>query len=344
MVQFHLHPCKTIFQAMKNLISYQVSLLCWILVSSFSHAFATTGKVPSSPTPPSSSITTGRLEKASFVHVSDLFKVPNKSTSDTQREEWYQADTSLWNYVEASVPAVLDHTGTAAFDEHLKGVQAVLRYWESPPYVTSAGLFHSIYGTEGFQGFSLPLSERKAIQDLIGEKAESLCFHFCMIDRSTFDETVFAWDGPVDSAQMFHMKSRPELGRFDIVMNRDQWLDFMELTLADWLEQVEGAAMKPSDLFKWNTGEAYAYRRLAYRKMSEILSQERAPRLATVPMDMLTAVMATESPTTRHLVQPRTPPMSKATAHAYDALRAIGEPIPVDLSPQPMETFDVCQT
>jgi hypothetical protein len=237
----------------------------------------------------------------------------------------------------------MDHTGSAAFDEHLKGVQAVLRYWGAPTYLTSAGLFHSIYGTEGFQGFSLPLSERKAIQELIGEKAEAICFHFCMIDRSTFDDTVFAWDGRVDEKVVFHMKARPELGRFNIAMSRDEWLDFVELTLADWLEQVEGAATKRSSLFKWNIGEAYAYRRLAYRKMSEILSVERAPRLATIPKDMLAAVMATESPSTRHLVQARTPPMSNATAHAYDALRAIGEPIPLDMSPQPMENLEACE-
>lgn len=244
--------------------------------------------------------------------------------------------------MEESVPAVMDHTGTAAFDEHLKGVQAVLRFWGSPTYLTNAGLFHSIYGTEGFQGFALPLSERKAIQGLIGKRSEQICFYFCMIDRSTFDDTVFGWDGAVKEDALFQMKARPELGRFDIIMNKEEWLDFVELTLADWLEQVEGAASKPSDLFKWKTGEAFAYRRFAYRKMSEILTVERAPRLSTIPKDMLAAVMATESPTTRHLVQVRTPPMSDATAHAYDALRATGEPIPVDMSPQPHESVEAC--
>jgi hypothetical protein len=62
--------------------------------------------------------------------------------------------------------------------------------------------------------------------------------------------------------------------------------------------KVEGAAMKPSDLFLCKIGEAYAYRRLAYRKMSEILSVKRSPRLATVPKEMLAAVMATKAQTT----------------------------------------------
>jgi len=84
----------------------------------------------------------------------------------------------LWDYVEPHIPAVLEHTGTSAFDEHLKGVQAVLRYWNAPPHLMSAGLFHSIYWTEGFQGFSLPLTECSAIQDIVGMQAEKLCWIF----------------------------------------------------------------------------------------------------------------------------------------------------------------------
>jgi hypothetical protein len=277
------------------------------------------------------------------------FKAPNADIhSPEQIAEWKKQDAELWAYVESQVPAVLDHTGTAAFDEHLRGVQAVLRYWGAPEHVASAGLFHSIYGTEGFQGFALPLSERSAIQNMIGTKAEKLCFVFCMVDRSTLDQTVFEWDkkknekhqkytaNTNDESSTFTLRARPELGRFDMVLDKEEWLDFVELTLADWLEQVEGAATKPSELFLWKTGEAYSYRRLAYRKMSELLAVERSPRLQLVAPAMLEAVMATEAPETRQLVQPRTPPVSKAAADALDALRANGETIPQDLSPQPM--------
>lgn len=275
-------------------------------------------------------------------NVASQFKAPNESTPANQAKEWRDADAALWKFVEESVPAVLDHTGSAAFDEHLKGVQAVLRYWGSPKYLTNAGLFHSIYGTEGFQGFSLPLQQRPLIQNLIGPQAEKICFWFCMVDRSTLDQTVFDWNGPIQDPQAtFHLKARPELGRFDLILTKEEWLDFIELTLADWLEQVEGAAMKPSTLFLWQKGEAYSHRRLAFRKMSEILSVERAPRLATMPQTMFHAVMATEAPETRHLVQAKTPPMSEAARQAQAALRSIGEPIEEDLSPKPME-FPQC--
>ena len=58
--------------------------------------------------------------------------------------------------------------------------------------LTNAALFHSIYGTEGFQGYALPLSHRGEIAGLIGAKAERLAWIFCMVDRATVDATVFA--------------------------------------------------------------------------------------------------------------------------------------------------------
>jgi hypothetical protein len=140
-----------------------------------------------------------------------------------------------------------------------------------------------------------------------------------------------------DDTARYTFKARPELGRFDVELSKEEWLDFIELTLVDWLEQVEGAAVKSSPLFLWKVGEAYAYRREAYQKMSQVLAVERAPRLATVAPRMLEQVMSTESQETRHLVQPRTPPMSDAAAAALHALRAMGEDIPMDLSPQPMK-------
>ena len=272
-------------------------------------------------------------------HECSKFKAPNDNTDEYLVKEWKTADDALWKYVNQKVPAVLEHTGSAAFDEHLKGVQAVLRYWNSPVHLTNAGLFHSIYGTEGFQGFSIPLSERSAIQELIGDKAEKLAFVFCMVDRSTVDDTVFDWKEE-DAASnnttiIYNLRSRPELGRFKISLTKEEWLDFLELSLADWLEQVEGAATKPSSFFVWKAGEAYAYRRLAYRKMNEILSVEKRERLGSKPRETLEAIMSTEAPETRHLVQARTPPVSDAAALALDALRANGEPIPIDLSPQP---------
>ncbi len=156
-----------------------------------------------------------------------------------------------------------------------------------------------------------------------------------MVDRSTVDATVFDWNRrDVDKdANEYTFKARPELGRFDIKLNKNEWVDFIELTLADWLEQVQGASETPSALFLWETGEAYAYRRTAYAKMSQILSAERQ-RLKNVTIEMFAAVYETENVSTRDLIQPRTPPMSAAAKQALEALRSAGEYIPVNFSPQ----------
>lgn len=54
------------------------------------------------------------------------YKAPDSKTDPHLIQKWNDADELLWKYVNEQVPAVLDHTGSSAFDEHLKGVQAVL--------------------------------------------------------------------------------------------------------------------------------------------------------------------------------------------------------------------------
>ena len=193
------------------------------------------------------------------------------------------------------------------------------------PQLSHAGLFHSIYGTEGFQGFSLSFSHRPAIAALIGERSETLAFTFCVIDRYSVDLSL--------SSPTRTLYSRPELGRFPITLTEDLWYDFLELTLADWLEQVESAATRENALFRWKVGEAYAYRRDAYKLMATIL-KERSERLQ-VAFEMLEKVMETEGVGTRELVQPRTPPMSEAAEKVYEVRRVVegGEEVPETWAP-----------
>ena len=53
-----------------------------------------------------------------------------------------------------------------------------------------AGMFHSIYGTERFQGFKLPLERRPEVRDLIGQRAEWLAYLNCAMDRPAFDRAL----------------------------------------------------------------------------------------------------------------------------------------------------------
>ena len=150
-----------------------------------------------------------------------------------------------------------------------------------------------------------------------------------MVDRSTFDRTVFDWktsDATTNNPnEQFTFAARPELGRFPIHLNKEEWVDFIELTLADWMEQVQGAAETTSTLFHWKKGEAYAYRRTAYAKMADILSHERRDRLEHIVHEMHSDVYGTEDEGTRHLVQLRTPPPTEAAKLALEALMSAGE-------------------
>ena len=80
------------------------------------------------------------------------------------------------------------HTGNGKFDAHLLGVRRIMMSWvPDDPALADAGLFHSVYGTEGFQGFTLPYERRDDVRALIGERAERLVWIFCVVDRLSVD-------------------------------------------------------------------------------------------------------------------------------------------------------------
>ena len=76
---------------------------------------------------------------------------------------------------------------------YLAHLIAVYRRLESQGYpedVCRAGMFHSIYGTEKFQGFTLPLERRGEVRALIGDRAERLAYLNCAMDRASFDRVL----------------------------------------------------------------------------------------------------------------------------------------------------------
>ena len=65
--------------------------------------------------------------------------------------------------------------------EHLIGVRDILKKWGAQEYVQDGGLFHSVYGTIYFK--PQLTTDRDAVRDLIGEKAEELAYWFCFLDE-----------------------------------------------------------------------------------------------------------------------------------------------------------------
>src|SRR4051812_2422004 len=86
------------------------------------------------------------------------------------------------------------HTGKTYLG-HLANVHKLMREQGCGDDACRAGLFHSIYGTQQFQGFTLPLERRGEVRALIGERAERLAYLNCALDRATLDAALER-DGP----------------------------------------------------------------------------------------------------------------------------------------------------
>ena len=191
------------------------------------------------------------------------------------------------------------HTGGETFLSHLVGVYRVLKSWGCPEPLCLAGLAHSIYSTEGFQGFSLECTaaSRARVANALGSlEAERVAHVFCCTDRGSQDRDLFLSEeeeeeggragkrrerehrwrvrkgaplaaAPVAAAaaapssssssstssppQLFVPGEGPEDPYPDgtITLSHGDWLQYTTLTLADWMEQVESAALKESTHF-----------------------------------------------------------------------------------------------
>ena len=136
---------------------------------------------------------------------------------------------------------------------YLAHLVAVYRILESQGYaedVCRAGMFHSIYGTEKFQGFTLPLERRGDVRALIGDRAEHLAYLNCAMDRASFDRCLLQKVGPY--------RFTDRITGAAVELSQRDYDDLCAVHLYDWLEQVPRSA-------EWD------YRPAAYRKMAERL-------------------------------------------------------------------------
>jgi hypothetical protein len=131
---------------------------------------------------------------------------------------------------------------------HLIGVYKFMESYGLEDELCQAGMFHSIYGTEKFQGFKLGVDRRDELNSLIGERAERLAYWNCFMDRSSLDAQLGQPDGPYT----IRHRERGESMR----LTRQEYDDLCCIHLFDWLEQA------PRSRFGWG------YRREAYRQMA----------------------------------------------------------------------------
>jgi hypothetical protein len=143
----------------------------------------------------------------------------------------------------------IGHTGKT----YLGHVIAVYKYLERmgcSDEVARGGMFHSIYGTEMFQGFKLPLEDRGKIQKLIGERAERLAYCNCAMDRASFDRAAEQGTAP--------FRFRDRLTGQDVELSREDFDDLCRIHFYDWLEQLPRC-------------KGYDYRRAPFRRIAERL-------------------------------------------------------------------------
>src|SRR5262249_19422313 len=136
---------------------------------------------------------------------------------------------------------------------YLAHLIAVFRSLEAQGYpedVCRAGMFHSIYGTERFQGFTLPLERRDEIRALIGDRAERLAYLNCAMNPASLAR---ALDQVVEPYRIVDRITGEE-----VPLSRHDYDDLCRVHLFDWLEQVPRSR-------EWN------YRRTAYRQMARRL-------------------------------------------------------------------------
>lgn len=157
----------------------------------------------------------------------------------------------LTDFLVASGTDKVPHTD-GVFLAHLIGVYQDLKAWGGDEELCRAGMFHSIYGTERFRRFCLPLERRGEVRDLIGARAERLAYLNSAMDRSTFDRAVMNGD----AGGVYRITDR--ITGEEIDLTRDEFDDLCRVHLCDWLEQVPRSR-------EWN------YRREAYRRMADRL-------------------------------------------------------------------------
>jgi hypothetical protein len=127
--------------------------------------------------------------------------------------------------------------------------------------VCRAGMFHSIYGTERFQGFTLPLERRGEVRTLIGDRAERLAYLNCAMDRVSLDRVLDQVDEP------YRITDR--ITGEEVQLSQRDFDDLCRVHLLDWLEQVPRSQ-------EWD------YRRAAYQGMARRLggpAEEQYERL-----------------------------------------------------------------
>jgi hypothetical protein len=77
--------------------------------------------------------------------------------------------------------------------DHLVGTYEIVGRWEQPAWLQHAALIHSVYGTEAYRQRLIPLSRRREVSALAGERAERLAHLFAATPRRLLFRGTHRW-------------------------------------------------------------------------------------------------------------------------------------------------------
>lgn len=115
---------------------------------------------------------------------------------------------------------------------HLCGTESLLREWGAPDAVCNAGLYHAVYGTDGYNPALVGIDMRQRISTLIGREAEQLAYLYGACNRRVYYPRI-----GTDSQRRF--ADRFSDSEYDI--DDAQVRNLCELILANELEIAQGS-------------------------------------------------------------------------------------------------------
>lgn len=130
----------------------------------------------------------------------------------------------------------------STFLDHLLGVHNILRLWGESVTVGLVGLFHSAY-SNSYVNLALydPQTERKIMQELIGNKAEDLVYMYCIIDRQEVVVNTLLKNGyiPKDGLYVPHLRY-PDDESKRVYLSPETLRMLVVFTMADTADQYFG--------------------------------------------------------------------------------------------------------
>jgi esterase len=129
----------------------------------------------------------------------------------------------------------IEHPGGTLL-EHLRRVAELLADWGARPGVVLAGLYHAVYGTDGFPTRLRSLDQRQEVAERIGTEAEAIVYRYASCDRA------FLFSQPATERRIRDRFTREVAG-----IGEEAFHDLLELTFANELDLINASPKFAAD-------------------------------------------------------------------------------------------------